>query len=76
MAVATKRKSEMTAYVNNGYDVMNYFAKSEKFLPQSIIIQSFTTIESQIPELDRRGFQPSYKISTQNAPFKEGLIEV
>ena len=28
----TKRKSEMTSYLNNGYDVMNYFAKFEKFL--------------------------------------------
>ena len=40
LAVATKRKSEMTSYVNNGYDVMNYFAKFEKFLPHRIIIPS------------------------------------
>ena len=31
---------------------MNYFAKFEKFLPHSIIIPSFMTVESQIPELD------------------------
>ena len=55
LAVATKRKSEMTSYLNNGYDVMNYFATFEKFLPHSIIIPSFMTIESQMPELDRGG---------------------
>ena len=32
---------------------MNYFAKLEKFLPHSIIIASFMTIGSQMPELDR-----------------------
>ena len=25
-----KGKSEITSYLNNGYDVMNYFAKFEK----------------------------------------------
>ena len=29
LAVATKQKSEMTSYLNNGHDVMNYFAKFE-----------------------------------------------
>ena len=47
-----KWKSEMTSYVNNGYDVMQYFAKFEKFLPHSIIIPSFMTVRSQMPELD------------------------
>ena len=55
LAVATKRKSEMTSYLNNGYDVMNYFAKFEQFLPHSIIIPSFMTIGSQMPELDGGG---------------------
>ena len=55
LAVATKRKSEMTSYLNNGYDVMNYYAKFEKFLPHSISIPSFMTIGSQIPELDQGG---------------------
>ena len=32
LAVTTKRKSEMTPYLNNDYDVMNYFAKFEKFI--------------------------------------------
>ena len=40
LAVSTK-KSEMTSYLKSGYDVMNYFAKFEKFLPHSIIIPSF-----------------------------------
>ena len=43
----------MTSYLNNGYDVMNCFAKFENFLPKSIIIPSVLTVGSQIPELDR-----------------------
>ena len=38
---------------NNGYDVINYFAKFEKLLPHSIIMPSFMTALSQLPELDR-----------------------
>ena len=56
LAVETKRKSEMTSYLNNVNDVMNYFAKFEKFLPHSIIIPSFMTVGSQMPELDRGDF--------------------
>ena len=37
-AVVTKQKSEMTSYLNNCHDIMNYFAKFEKFLPRRIII--------------------------------------
>ena len=48
----------MTSYLNNDYDVMNYFAKYEKFLPYSITIPSFMTVGSQMPELDRRKFAP------------------
>ena len=58
----TKRKSEMTSYLNNGYDVMNYFAKFEIFLPHSIIIPSFITIGSQMPELDQGGFLIRLKV--------------
>ena len=58
LAVATKQKSEMMLYLNNGYDVMKYFAKFEKFIPHSIIIPSFMTIGSQMPELDRGAFLP------------------
>ena len=43
----------MTSYLDNDYDVMKYFAKFEKFIPHSIIIPSFMTIRSQMPELDR-----------------------
>ena len=53
MAVATQKKSEMTSYLNNGYDLMNRFAKFEKFLPHSITIPSFMTVGSQMPGLDR-----------------------
>ena len=50
LAAATKRKSEMTSYLNNGDDVMNYFAKFEKIIPPSISIPIFMTIGSQMPE--------------------------
>ena len=49
LAVATKRRSETTSYLNNDYDVMNYFANFEKFLPHSIIMQNFLTVRSQMP---------------------------
>ena len=66
----------MTSYLNNGYDVMNLFAKFERFIPHSIIIPSFMTIRSQMPELDWRWlfcpFLP-YKIVSQNTPYKLGL---
>ena len=39
LAVATKQKSEMMSYFNNRYDVINYFAKFEKFLAHSITIE-------------------------------------
>ena len=58
LAVATRQKSEMTSYLNNGHDVMNYFGKFEKFIPHSIIIPSFMTIGSQMLELDRGGASP------------------
>ena len=61
LAVATKRKSEMTSYLNIGYDVINYFAKFEKFLPRSIIIPSFMTVGSQMPELDWGASPPHIK---------------
>ena len=66
----------MTSYLDNGYDVMKYFAKFEKFLPHNIIMPSFMTIGSQMPELDRGAFfvpPPPYKIGTQNTPYKFGL---
>ena len=70
------QKSEMTSYLNNGYDVMNYFAKFEKFLPHSIIIPSFTTVGSQMPKAYWEGSfapPPPYKIGSQNTPYKLGL---
>ena len=65
----------MTSYLNKDYDVMNYFAKFEKFLPHSIIIPSFMTVGSQMPESDRRAFLPPspYKLGGQNTPYKLGL---
>ena len=68
---------------------MKYFAKFEKFIPHSIIIPSFMTIRSQMPELDWGGGffvpPPPYKIGCpgdnkalfsagcQNTPYKLGL---
>ena len=63
----------MTSYLDNGYDVMKYFAKFEKFIPHSILIPSFMTIGSQTPELDLGLFCPPYKIGSQNTPYKLGL---
>ena len=60
LAVVTKRKSEMTSYLSNGYDVMNYFAKFEKFLPHGIIIPSFRPAGSQMLELDWGLFCPTH----------------
>ena len=55
----------MTSYLNNGYDVMNYFAKFEKFLPHSILIPSFMTVGSQMAEFDRgEGFLGSSQEAT------------
>ena len=54
-----KAKSDMTSYLNNDYDVMNYFAKFGTFLPHSMTIPSFMTVGSQIPELDW-GLFPSH----------------
>ena len=48
-----KAKVRNDIILNNGCDVMNYFAKLEKFLLHNIIIPSFMTIGSQMPELDR-----------------------
>ena len=71
----TKRKSEMMSYLNNGYVVMNYFAKFEKFLPLSIIMPSFMIVRSQMLELDRGLPPPSpYKLGSQNTPYKIVLI--
>ena len=55
---------------------MKYFAKFEKFIPHSIIIPSFMTNRSQMPELDWEFFAPPppYKIGSQNTPYKLGLI--
>ena len=74
LAVATQRKTEMTSYLNNGYDLINCFAKFEKFLPHSIIIPSFMSFGNQMPELDRGAFLPPLdEIGGQNPSYKLGL---
>ena len=57
----------MTSYLNSGYDVMNCFAKFEKFLPHSVIIPSFMTVESQMAELER---EEAHKIDGRNTLYK------
>ena len=55
----------MTSYLNNGYDVMNWFATFEKSLPHIIIMPSFMTVGSQMPKLDwggGGGGAPSYNL--------------
>ena len=65
----------MMSYLNNGYDVMSYFAKFKKFLPHTIIIPSFMTVGSEMPELGRGAiWHPPNKIVGQNTPYKLGLI--
>ena len=58
---------------------MNYFAKFEKLLPHRIIIPSFMTVGSLMPELDWGGgaFCPpsQFKIGSQNTPYQLGLID-
>ena len=64
----------MASYLNNGYDVMNCFTKFEKFLPHSILIPSFMSVGSQMPELDLGIFAPPpYKIGSQKTLYKLGL---
>ena len=52
----------MTSYLNNGYDVMKYFAKFEKFIPYSIITPSFMTIGSQMKYFAKFGKFIHYSI--------------
>ena len=69
------RDKAKVSYLNNGYDVMNDFAKFENScLITSIIIPSFMTVGSQMSELDQGGFfAPPYKPSSQTTPYKIGL---
>ena len=67
MAVTTQSESEMASYLNSGYDIMNCFAKFENFLPHSMIIASFMTFRSEMPESDWED-PPPYKTSSQNTP--------
>ena len=39
----------MTSYLDNGFDVMNYFAKFEKFLSHSTIVPSFMSVRGEMP---------------------------
>ena len=58
----------MTSYLNNGYDIMKYFAKLEKFLPHKIIIPDCRKSNARV----RPG--GPYEIGNQNTPYKIGFI--
>ena len=47
LAVATQGQSEMKSYLNNGYDLINRFAKFERFFSRSINIPSFMNVRGQ-----------------------------
>ena len=69
--LSRQSESQRWSYLNNGYEIMNYFAKFEKFLPHRIIIPSFITVRNQMPELDGEAFSsplPPYKLGSQNTP--------
>ena len=62
----------MMSYLNNGYHVMNCFAKFDKFLPHSIIIPSFDCRKSNGRVRAGGGVlpPPPHKIDDQNTPYK------
>ena len=62
----------MTSYLNNGYDVMNCFAKFEKLLPHSITIPSFDCRKSNGRVRAVGGIlpPPPHKTDGQNTPYK------
>ena len=71
LAVSTKRKSEMTSYLNNGSDVTKYFAKFEKHTKFYDCRKSNARVRP-----GRELFAPpppKYKLCSQNTPYKVGL---
>ena len=65
----------MTSILNDGFDVMNCFAKLGKFLPHSIIIKALCLSGVIYARVITGGgaFCPPYKIGSQNTPYKLGL---
>ena len=61
LTVVRKQRSGRTSYLTNGYNAMNYFAKFEKFLSHSVIMPSFMTVQSQMPELEEELPFPSHR---------------
>ena len=66
----------MTSYLDNGYDVMKYFAKFEKFIPYSIIIPSFMKSNARVRPGGGAFLPPPYKLGSQNTPYKLGLTTI
>ena len=67
-----KVKVKMTSYLNNGYDVMNCFAKFEKFLPHT----TFYDCRKSNSRIRAGGGilpPPPHKIDGQNTPYKSRL---
>ena len=68
----TQAKSEMTSYLNNGYDVTNCFAKFEYFLPHSNHTKFYDCPKSNGRVRAGGGIlpPPPHKIDGQNIPYK------
>ena len=64
----------MTSYLDSGYDVMKYFAKFEKFIPQYNYTKFYDYRKSNA-RVRPGGFfaPPPYEIGCQNTPYKLGL---
>ena len=75
LAVARQQKSEMTSYLNNGYDVINCCAKFEKFLPHIYNNTKFYVCRKSNARVRLGGglLCPPHKIGSQNPPYKLGL---
>ena len=50
-----ERKLEMTSYLDNAYDVTNFFGCFEKFLAYAVFLPSFIVVRHQMAELTLRG---------------------
>ena len=70
LTVVRKQRSERTSYLTNGYNVMNYFAKFEKFLSQYNYAKFYNCSKSNARVRRGASLPLSYKLSSQNAPYK------
>ena len=71
----TSGKLEMTSYLDNAYDITNFFGCFEKFLAYTVFLPSFIVVRHQIAELTwgGGGFAPTSNIGVARTPSKIGL---